>query len=362
MNYIPGHGQRLEEHTTNPPSFRSTHPPAFRHNSPMNDHRQHEVYEWVSTRLDGQAIAAFDPVTSDAGMRRYYRVRTESATMVAMDAPPATEDVRPFLDVAGRLQAAGVHVPQILAADSDHGLVLLEDLGTTAYLDALNEQDADALYGNAMEALITIQRRADTTGLPAYDPALLLSELALFPDWYLKHHWQVEPTDKELDAWDMLCMTLIRWAMDQPRVFVHRDYMPRNLIVSEPEPGIIDFQDAVVGPLSYDPVCLFRDAFISWPSERVDGWLESYRQRSAAAGLPVPASAELWRRTCDLMGVQRHLKVMGIFARLRYRDRKPKYVEDAPRFHAYLSRAIARNPELAELGTLLAVWEARREH
>ena len=217
------------------------------------------------------------------------------------------------------------------------------------------------MFDDALTALATMQRQADTSGLPEYDAALLLRELGLFTDWFLTRHWGVEPTDSELDDWEMVCMTLIRWALDQPRVFVHRDFMPRNLMVSDPNPGILDFQDAVWGQSATTRSACFVTHFLSWPAERVDGWLENYRQRALAKGLPVADDARLWQRTCDLIGVQRHLKVLGIFARIRYRDGKPRYLEDAPRFFAYLKAAIDRNPELAPLDQLLGAWRSRAE-
>ena len=249
-------------------------------------------------------------------------------------------------------------MPEILARDTERGFLLLGDLGDRPWHKALDEHNADAMFADAIGALVTMQENADCRELPEFDAALLLRELSLFPDWFLARHWAVEPTDPELDDWEMVCMTLIRWALDQPQVFVHRDFMPRNLMVSDPNPGILDFQDAVVGPISYDPVCLFRDAFLSWPAERVDGWLENYRQRALAKGLPVADDARLWQRTCDLIGVQRHLKVLGIFARIRYRDGKKRYLEDAPRFFAYLKAAIDRNPELGPLDRCSAPGEA----
>ncbi|MFU8832271.1 MAG: aminoglycoside phosphotransferase family protein, partial [Wenzhouxiangella sp.] len=299
-------------------------------------------------------------ISSDASFRRYFRLQFEEQTAVVMDAPPERESVAAFLDVAARLKDL-VHVPDVLAADAGSGFVLLEDLGETPFHHVLKADNAEDLFGDAVSALLRIQTEAPTDGLPGYDPALLMRELALFPDWFLARHWQVEPTDAELDGWDHVCATLIRWALDQPQVFCHRDYMPRNLMVAEPNPGIIDFQDAVIGPVSYDPVCLYRDAFLSWPDKDVDQWLENYRQRGLAAGLPLTESADLWRRTCDLMGVHRHLKVIGIFARIRYRDGKPKYLEDAPRFFRYLDMALTRNPELAELSALLTGWAKRRQ-
>ena len=276
-----------------------------------------------------------------------------------MDAPPEHEDTRGFVEVAARLERAGVHVPEILGHDADQGLVLLEDLGSRPYHHVLDAHNADELFGDATATLLRFQRHAETDGLPAYDAALLMRELNLFPDWFLARHWRVEPSEGELDAWDLVCAGLIRWALDQPRVFCHRDYMPRNLMLCDPNPGVIDFQDAVLGPVAYDPVSLFRDAFLSWPVERVDAWLENYRVQARSAGLAVPEDPELWRRTCDLMGAQRHLKVIGIFARIRYRDGKPGYLEDAPRFFDYLRVASARNPELAELSRLLDSWRGR---
>ncbi len=323
----------------------------------MTDSRRHDAERWAAAHLnwtDWQSTA----ISSDASFRRYFRLQHHGQTAVVMDAPPEREPVTAFLNVAARLKGL-VHVPDVLAADADGGFVLLEDLGQTPFHHVLKADNAEDLFGDAVTALLRIQTEAPSNGLPGYDPALLMRELALFPDWFLARHWQVEPTDAEFDGWDHVCATLIRWALDQPQVFCHRDYMPRNLMVVEPNPGIIDFQDAVIGPVSYDPVCLYRDAFLSWPDEDVDHWLESYRQQGLAAGLPLTESAELWRRTCDLMGVHRHLKVIGIFARIRYRDGKPKYLEDAPRFFRYLDVALSRNPELAELGRLLAAWRAR---
>ncbi|RFF31223.1 aminoglycoside phosphotransferase family protein [Wenzhouxiangella sediminis] len=323
------------------------------------DERRRIAETWAAKAL-GWNDWDSEAISSDASFRRYFRLHRGDDTRVVMDAPPEHEDTGTFVDVAARLASTGVHVPEIQAHDPGQGLVLLEDLGSRPFHHVLDEDNADELFGDAVEALIRFQREADTTGLPDYDPALLMRELALFPDWFLERHWRVEATDGELDAWDLVCATLIRWALDQPQVFCHRDYMPRNLMVADPNPGIIDFQDAVRGPISYDPVCLYRDAFLSWPNERVDAWLEDYRRKAVAAGLPAPEDPDLWRRTCDFMGVHRHLKVIGIFARIRYRDGKPKYLEDAPRFFAYLEQSMARNPELDELDRLLESWRQRR--
>lgn len=330
----------------------------------QRDRRLAKLVEWAGRTL-GRSDLHAAPATADASFRRYFRLSADNesaglASWIGMDAPPEIEDSAPFVEIAGRLAQAGVYVPAIVAADLERGFLLLEDLGDRPYHQVIGPDNAEHLFADAVEALLTFQCNADAHGLPEYDAAALMSELALFPDWFLARHWRVEPTEAELDGWDHVCATLIRWALDQPRVFCHRDYMPRNLMVATPNPGIVDFQDAVAGPISYDPVCLYRDAFLSWPEAQVDRWLEVYRLKALERGLPVPESADLWRRTCDLMGAQRHLKVIGIFARIRYRDDKPHYLEDAPRFFAYLERAIARNAELSELGGLLGAWEKRK--
>ncbi|MDX1626553.1 MAG: phosphotransferase [Wenzhouxiangellaceae bacterium] len=323
-----------------------------------DDARFHALIEWAADAL-GEAPDDVEPASPDASFRRYFRARLGDGTRILVDAPPEREDSSRFVDIAGRLAAAGLNVPDVLAADLDRGFMLLTDLGTRPYFRVLDDDNADALFGDAIDALVRMQAKASTDGLPDYDAALLLRELELFPDWFLRRHWQVEPTESELDEWEIVCMTLLRWALDQPKTFCHRDYMPRNLMVCEPNPGVLDFQDAVAGPVAYDPVCLFRDAFISWPHSRVEDWLEAYRTRAMTAGVEVPDSPSMWRRSCDLVGAQRHLKVLGIFARIRYRDGKPHYLEDAPRFFAYLRGTIDRNPELAPLGRLLVRWGER---
>ncbi|WP_043308153.1 aminoglycoside phosphotransferase family protein [Pseudomonas sp. ML96] len=298
--------------------------------------------------------ASLAPASSDASFRRYFRWQAEGRSLILMDAPPPQEDCRPFVKVAAMLAGAGVHVPRILAEDLERGFLVLDDLGSQTWLEVLSAGNADALFEQALQALVAFQQLPVDSQLPPYDDALLRRELQLFPDWYLQRHLGVELNAQQQGQWQQVCDLLVDSALAQPRVFVHRDYMPRNLMLSEPNPGILDFQDAVHGPLSYDVTSLFKDAFLSWPEERVQGWLQRYWQLAGAAGLVVPAEFAEFHRASDLMGVQRHLKVIGIFARICHRDGKPKYLADVPRFFAYIEAVLARRPELAVLGELLA--------
>jgi N-acetylmuramate 1-kinase len=231
--------------------------------------------------------------------------------------------------------------------------LLLSDLGRQTYLDVLDADNADALFDAAIDALIALQRIDCPADLPRYDAVLLRRELELFPEWYLQRHLGLTIDAKLRVQLDEVFELLIEHALQQSRVLVHRDFMPRNLMVSEPNPGVLDFQDAVCGPISYDPICLFKDAFISWPEERVEKWLRRYWQRGLAVGLSLPSTFEQFYTDCDFMGAQRHLKVIGIFARICYRDGKDKYLADVPRFFAYLRGAISRQPALVPLGALL---------
>jgi aminoglycoside/choline kinase family phosphotransferase len=243
--------------------------------------------------------------------------------------------------VAQLLHAAGVHAPRIHAQDLAQGFLLLDDLGRTTYLDALNESNAQPLMRDAIAALVKWQLATRPGMLPPYDAALLRRELALFAEWYVGRHLGRALSAAQAAALESVSALLVDSALAQPSVYVHRDYMPRNLMVSEPNPGVLDFQDAVIGPISYDIVCLTRDAFISWDEERVLDWAVRYWEQARKAGLPVAADfAEFWR-AFEWMGLQRHLKVLGIFARLTHRDGKPQYAADTPRFVGY-ARAVAR--------------------
>jgi hypothetical protein len=298
--------------------------------------------------------ASLTPASSDASFRRYFRWQAEGRSLILMDAPPPQEDCRPFVRIAALLADSGVHVPRILAQDLERGFLVLDDLGRQTWLEVLNADNADALFEQALQALLRFQRMPGADALPPYDDALLRRELQLFPDWYLQRHLGVELSDVQQAQWQRVCDLLVGSALAQPRVFVHRDYMPRNLMLSEPNPGILDFQDAVHGPISYDVTSLFKDAFLSWPEARVQAWLQRYWQLAREAGLAVPVEFAEFQRMSDLMGVQRHLKVIGIFARICHRDGKPKYLADVPRFFAYIEAVLARRPELAVLGELLA--------
>jgi aminoglycoside/choline kinase family phosphotransferase len=288
------------------------------------------------------------PASADASFRRYFRIAVDGGTRIVMDAPPDKEDSRPFVTIAKLLQAAGLHGPQVLASDLEKGFLLLTDLGTRLYIDALQQGDPEPLMQDAIRALVQWQCASQPGVLPAYDRALLQRELDLFPDWYITRHLQRELSTVQRAAWDAVCEQLIAAALAQPQVYVHRDYMPRNLMVSEPNPGIIDFQDAVFGPIAYDLLSLFKDAFLSWPAEQVAVWRQQYHAAASAAGLPV-GSADDFERAFDWIGLQRHLKVLGIFARICYRDGKPHYLSDTPRFIGYIREVLPGYPELEPL-------------
>ncbi|WP_180699353.1 aminoglycoside phosphotransferase family protein [Pseudomonas crudilactis] len=313
--------------------------------------------EQLATLFADQGWGAVPPATltaasSDASFRRYFRWEGEGRSFVVMDAPPPQENCKPFVDIAFLLAKSGINVPKIYAEDLERGFLLLNDLGNKTYLDVIDGENADALFDDALQALLAFQQLPMVAPLPSYDVALLRRELELFPEWYVKRELGIEFDAVQQQQWQHISDLLIDSALAQPKVLVHRDYMPRNLMLSEPNPGVLDFQDAVYGPVTYDVTCLFKDAFLSWPEERVRGWLESYWQQASALNIPVQPDFEDFLRASDLMGVQRHLKVIGIFARICHRDGKPRYLADVPRFFSYIEAVIARRPELAELQAL----------
>jgi aminoglycoside/choline kinase family phosphotransferase len=317
------------------------------------DPRRSHLERWIAEQFRG-ARFELAPASEDASFRRYFRATFDDGrTYIAMDAPPDKEDCRPFVHVAHLLKAAGVHAPQVHAQDLAAGFLLLSDLGTRTYLAELNEASADALFADATDALILWQRATRAGELPPYDEALLRRELDLFPEWYVKRHRGIELAGAQAQALEAVFAALVQSALAQPRVYVHRDYMPRNLMVSSPNPGVLDFQDAVIGPITYDMVSLMRDAFLSWDEERVLDWTVRYWQKARSAGLPVDADfGEFWR-AFEWMGLQRHLKVLGIFARINYRDGKPRYLGDTPRFIAYALPVAKRYRDLAPLLKIL---------
>ncbi|MDR2239892.1 MAG: phosphotransferase [Zoogloeaceae bacterium] len=317
------------------------------------------IRDWLAGLFPGQAHD-ITPASADASFRRYFRVTFEDgASRIVMDAPPEHEDCRPFVRVAGLLRDAGVHVPDVLAQDLAQGLLLLTDLGHTTYLDILDETNADSLFRDALDALIKWQLASRPDALPPYDEALLRRELSLFPDWYVARHLGAPLTAAQQETLERAQALLLRNILAQPTVYVHRDYMPRNLMVCDDNPGVLDFQDAVCGPISYDVASLFRDAFISWEEERILDWTARYWEKAKRAGLPVDADFSAFYRDMEWMGLQRHLKVLGIFARIRYRDGKPKYLADAPRFLGYAHHTAARYAPLAPLARLLDALEGR---
>lgn len=296
--------------------------------------------------------ADFAPASADASFRRYFRVSSGPRSWVVMDAPPEREDCRPFLHVAGLVRGAGLNGPEVLEQDLAQGYLLLGDLGRQTFLHVIDDGNADALFTAAIDALLRWQAASREGELPPYDEALLARELSLFPDWYVAKHLGKTFSAEQQGWWEASCRLLIDRALAQARVFVHRDYMPRNLMVSTPNPGVLDFQDAVHGPISYDVVSLFKDAFRSWPAARVEGWRRQYWEKARAADLPVPADLARFARDFDLMGLQRHLKVLGIFARINYRDGKPHYLADTPRFVRYVREVVDGDAELAPLAKL----------
>jgi hypothetical protein len=318
-----------------------------------------QLRAWLAGPLAGRAIS-LKPASADASFRRYFRVVAGENSWIAMDAPPGREDCRPFVHVAGLLRTAGVNAPRVEAQDTERGFLLLTDFGDTTYLSALNETNADRLFGDATDALVKWQLASREKELPPYDETLLQRECDLFPEWYIARHLGATLSSAQQQSLSEVVALIVRRALAQPRVYVHRDYMPRNLMVTEPNPGVIDFQDAVYGPISYDMVSLTRDAFVSWDEERIVDWTARYWEKAKRSGLPVDPDFGAFYRDFEWMGLQRHLKVLGIFARIQYRDGKSGYLEDTPRFINYARAVAARYADLAPLARLLDHLDKRR--
>ena len=311
------------------------------------DPRADELRTWL-TRTCPDAAGPLTPITGDASFRRYFRITTDAGDRIVMDAPPEREATGPFVDIAGRLELAGVTAPRILARDDEHGFLLLSDLGDRLYLNELDARSADGLYDDALAALVRMQADIPTASLPPYDAQRLDAEMELFPIWFLGEHLGL---DTEMIGGEPTATfaALTAAALEQPRVFVHRDYHSRNLMVqAQDNPAILDFQDAVAGPVTYDLVSLLRDCYIGWPDDRITDWIDRYRQAALARGVELPDRDTL-RRWFDLMGAQRHLKAIGIFARLWHRDGKPRYLADIPRTWEYIEALFGRYRELEPL-------------
>lgn len=330
----------------------------------MNAHhqREQEIDGWLRELFPGRTFS-LAPASADASFRRYLRVTfDDGSTRIVMDAPPSHEDIAPWLHVQALFHAAGVHVPDVHARDLARGYLLLSDLGSTTYLSALTATagNADDFYRAAIDALIRFQCASTPEALPPYDRALLKRELDLFPDWYLAKHVQQTLSETQSTQLAATFEQILAVNLAEPAVYVHRDYHSRNLMVAAPNPGVIDFQDAVYGPITYDLASLFKDAYIEWPEEQTLDWLARYWQAARKAGLPVRADFGEFHRDYEWMGVQRHIKVLGIFARLFHRDGKDGYLKDMPLVAKYLRGACERYRELTPLLRILDLVENRQ--
>jgi len=337
---------------------------------------------WVR-QFPGFEQCEAEPVSGDASFRRYFRVSNldnKGETAVAMDAPPEQEDCTPFIDVTKRLHDAGVHAPEIIRQNLEQGFLLLEDFGNTPYLDVLNNETADQLYGDALQALLKIQT-ADTNGLPEYDEAFLQQEMQLMPEWFLKTHLGITPTNEQQKIIDRILAVITASVLQQPQVFIHRDYHSRNLMVLDKHhvkvggcasteisrtasnnlnlenPGVIDYQDAMLGPISYDLVSLLRDCYIQWPNKKIAKWILGYKKQAEDAGLMNKVPDATFIQWFDYMGLQRHIKVLGIFARLNHRDGKAHYLDDLPLTLHYVMEVANKYPLTRPLVELFNEWD-----
>ena len=320
-------------------------------NPQLQDDRESIRLAWARQVLDDDS-ASLQRASVDAGHRSYWRSSGRGPDRIVMDSPPLLEDVRPWLRMRDLLENGGVRVPQVLARDVDTGFLLLEDLGGPTLAQVLDDGNADAYFVAAITQLLRLQSIVPPAAMGEFGEALLQRDAGLFEEWFLRRHLGLELDCGEAEQLQLVQRRLMDNALSQAQVLTHRDFMPRNLMPTQPEPAVLDFQDCVRGPIAYDPVSLFKDAFLSWPLARVDGWLRQYHQRAQTAGLPVPALVR-FQRDADWLGVQRHLKILGIFARLHYRDGKSKYLPDVPRFIAYLDEVLPRHSQLQPLTDLL---------
>ncbi len=319
-----------------------------------NDTRRQKLTDWVHQDWPGARV---EVASADASFRRYFRITQDGKTRIAMDAPPEHEDCTPFIDVTRRLRDAAVHAPDIIRQDLTQGFLLLEDFGSTPYLDVLDEQRADQLYADALSMLIRIQQ-ANPQGLPEYNDALLQQEMQLMPTWFLQKHLGITATTQQQKTIDRTFAVISAAVQQQPRVFVHRDYHSRNLMLTENNnPGVIDYQDAVLGPITYDLVSLLRDCYISWPADKLKTWALAFKQQAEAAGLMDTVPEATFIQWFDYMGLQRHIKVLGIFARLNHRDGKSAYLDDLPLTLHYVMEVGKKYPLTRPLTELFTAWQ-----
>jgi len=311
------------------------------------DPRRQSAAAWAAASLGVDSVE-LEVVSGDASFRRYFRIHTGDGSLILMDAPPDKEDSAPFVDIAGRLRSAGLNAPEIRQFDLQRGFGLLSDLGDTLYRELITEESIDDLMPGLFDILAGMASGVDMEGLPDYNAEMLQTELDLFTHWYLARHKQRPLNGAEKTCWTGLCEDLIASARSQPQVFVHRDFHSCNLLQTMNGPGIIDFQDAVRGPLSYDFVSLAWDRYIAWPRQRLEQWMSKTH-----ALLDTACSLQDWTRRCDLMGLQRNLKIVGIFARLHYRDGKDGYLQMIPRFYQYLLDVLPLYPEFSAFQKLL---------
>ncbi|MEI6611374.1 phosphotransferase [Polynucleobacter sp.] len=333
----------------------------------MTDSRLNTLHDWLkalqaSWQLD---LDTLEPASADASFRRYFRITSKNpdfGTLIVMDAPPQYEPLDAFIKVDLLLSAAGLNVPKILEQNIAEGFLLLNDLGTKTYLAELNNETADSLYQEATHALVQMQLASTPDVLPNYDEALLQRELDLFPDWYLHKHRNIKLTDLQEAQLKNSFALIIENNLAQAKVYVHRDYHSRNLMVTAiNNPGVIDFQDAVYGPITYDASSLWRDAYIAWPEDRVIDWVIKFWEEGRKVGLPMPSDFGQFYRDFEWMGLQRHLKVLGIFARLFHRDGKEGYLKDIPLVLEYAIATANRYIELKPLARILESTRPRKE-
>ena len=312
-----------------------------------------KLEKWLTDQV-GLPHFSLEPASGDASFRRYFRVSLDDKSFIAMDAPPEKEDCHPFVDIAQQLRLAGLNAPRVHHKDLQQGFLLLDDLGSVLYLDILTPDNADRLYGDAIHALVQLQSKVSVETLPLYSRTLLMQEMELFREWLLQKHLGLTLSNSEHALLTQTFERLVKNALEQPNVAVHRDYHSRNLMQANPNPGILDFQDAVNGPVTYDLISLLRDCYIQWPTEQVEAWAMAYFELAVKSGVMDRMQDAQFLQWFDLMGVQRHLKASGIFARLNHRDGKPGYLKDIPRTLAYIEAVAARYPQLDFLAQLVS--------